>query len=105
MVTVDGCSSISEPQTLTDLGERPGATGLVNLFPNPARNTFSITGLAIGEAYELTINDLNGRSRVVVDYVHTENSFIDISDFNAGVYLIEVQGYRLFVVRKLIIKD
>ncbi|MDO6437172.1 T9SS type A sorting domain-containing protein [Cyclobacterium sp. 1_MG-2023] len=105
MVTVDGCSSISEPQTLTDLEERPGATGLVNLFPNPAKNTFSITGLTIGEAYELTINDLNGRSRVVLDYVHTENSFINISDFNAGVYLIEVQGYRLFVVRKLIIKD
>ena len=105
VVTVGECSNVSEAQTLTDLEERPGAKGLVKLFPNPAKNSFFIDGLNIGEAYELTINDLNGRSRVVVDYVHTENSFINISDFNAGVYLIEVQGYRLFVVRKLIIKD
>ncbi|AEL26917.1 T9SS type A sorting domain-containing protein [Cyclobacterium marinum] len=103
MVTVDDCSSISEEQTLTDLEERPGAKGLVKLFPNPAKNSFSIDGLTIGETYELTINDVNGKSRVTLEYQHKENNFIDLSGFNSGVYLIEIQGYRVFVVRRLII--
>ncbi|WP_339922496.1 T9SS type A sorting domain-containing protein [uncultured Cyclobacterium sp.] len=102
-VTVDGCSSVSEPQTLTALGERPSSGGLVKLFPNPATSSFSIEGLTVGETYELTINDVNGKSRVELEYQHKDNNFIDISGFNAGVYLIEIQGYRVFVVRRLII--
>ncbi|GEO20826.1 hypothetical protein CQA01_13600 [Cyclobacterium qasimii] len=103
MVTVDGCSNVSEAQTLTALGERPDSGGLVKLFPNPAKNSFSIDGLTIGDTYELTINDVNGKNRVVLDYQHKENSFVDLSRFNAGVYLVEIQGYRVFVVRRLII--
>ena len=76
----------------------------IALFPNPASNTVTLTG--IESMATVTIVDMNGR----VVYTHplshsdTQSLTIDVSQFAQGAYFVHLGGEQVNAIRKLIVK-
>lgn len=70
------------------------------VYPNPSTNIFYIKGLQ--EKSSLIIYEMNGKEIIrVSDYF---NEPIDISRFNAGIYLIKIINKKTTKTKKLIVK-
>jgi len=67
------------------------------VYPNPANNRFAIRGI---QQASLEITDLNGKSVLYLQSV-TENSHVDISALNPGIYLVKIQNKNKVVTNKL----
>lgn len=62
------------------------STGNVHIFPNPTQGVLNFNG--IQEETKVTIYDWSGK--VIRNYENFANSFIDIQDIEAGMYIISV---------------
>ena len=70
----------------------------ISLYPNPSSDIFFIKGLQ--EITRISIYDINGKEiRQIQNY---RNEAIDVSRFNAGVYMIKIQNNN--EIQKLIVK-
>lgn len=67
-----------------------GKTNPFNLFPNPAKTSFTISGFSpssIGE--KATLKDLSGK--IVLEFILNEpNQKVDVSQLKNGVYFVEI---------------
>ena len=70
------------------------------LYPNPATNTVTVSGVAQGE---LTITDLTGRT-VATHTVSADNTGIDISQLAPGAYFVRIASGDDVAVKKLIVR-
>ncbi|NNK71989.1 MAG: T9SS type A sorting domain-containing protein [Flavobacteriaceae bacterium] len=77
--------------------------GSVMIYPNPSNNIFNIKISNIG-SYNYTVTDLTGKVVMKVRDIDRINHQLDMSNYSAGLYLlnIETEGRRL--TRKLILK-
>ncbi|MBT8287168.1 MAG: T9SS type A sorting domain-containing protein [Bacteroidia bacterium] len=77
--------------------------GSVMIYPNPSDNIFNIKISNIG-SYNYTVTDLTGKVVMKVRDIDRINHQLDMSNYSAGLYLlnIETEGRRL--TRKLILK-
>jgi len=62
----------------------------VNLYPNPANNQLTISGLETASATVITITDLAGKTILNLTTNSTNQQQIDISRFAKGVYLLQI---------------
>ena len=69
------------------------------VYPNPSNGAFEIQGE--GE-YTITITDLQGK--VVLTESNSDNTSIDISFVESGIYLLEIQKGEMIGIKKLIKK-
>lgn len=74
----------------------------ISLFPNPSNGQFTITS-ASNEVKTITILDLNGA--VVYTTTSTDkNVAVNLSNFAAGVYLVQVSTADQQVTRKMVLR-
>ena len=62
------------------------------LFPNPAENHLSVSGLEEGAEKQLSISDLSGRRYAVRGQPTGQSYQLDISHLSAGMYLLYYEG-------------
>lgn len=70
------------------------------ISPNPANNILNITS-DIAKIQSVSIVDLNGRTVKQLE-VNNTNSQINVSDLNAGVYMLNIQSEEGKTVKKFI---
>jgi hypothetical protein len=68
----------------------------IKLYPNPASAQLNLTGLPFGTAYRVT--DITGK--VVKKGIYENQNWLDVSNFNEGLYLVEVISNGQKVVKK-----
>jgi Secretion system C-terminal sorting domain len=89
-----GCSELSLSEQETELS--------VALFPNPAKNTLSVTSTSIVQT-EVRITDLSGREMYVGTAELSATPFnIEISDFQQGAYYLIIQRDGSAITKKFI---
>jgi hypothetical protein len=74
-------------ETLT-LGVNDDNTGNVIVFPNPVSNLLNINGLSAPA--KISLIDMSGR--IVMEVNDFENSTLDISNLQSGMYFIKIEG-------------
>lgn len=84
---------------LMDTGEHEKSLLDFELFPNPAKDTFSIRLKNDAVLESVIVYDLSGRSVLI-----SENTMVNISSLAAGIYLVSVKTDRGSGVKKLIVK-
>jgi lysophospholipase L1-like esterase len=88
------------PTPLAFLGieEHQLVNSKISLFPNPAKDLFTLKGLTIGD--KIIINDLLGKT-IVNTTAKQENEVISTAGFTAGLYIVWVGGKtRLKLVKE-----
>ena len=79
------------------------ASAAISLYPNPASNTVTLTGIE-GVA-TVTVVDMNGR---VVTAVETQPAAsditIDVTNMAQGAYFVRIVGEQVNAIRKLIVR-
>jgi endonuclease/exonuclease/phosphatase family metal-dependent hydrolase len=71
----------------------------LNIYPNPASNFVNIQAET---GAEITIMDISGRI-ILKTTAGSEIHLLDVSDFNKGIYLIQVQNQYGRMIKKLLI--
>ncbi|MFZ1686275.1 MAG: PKD domain-containing protein, partial [Flavobacteriales bacterium] len=92
MITdANGCSSQSLPVFFGNVGiAAVGAVEGILIFPLPAAEAISVTGLRAGDV--LTVMDASGRLVREARSAQSTQVNIDIRDLSAGTYVLEVVG-------------
>ncbi len=77
----------------------------VIIYPNPAHTiaTISINEYPFNEKIYATIYSLDGR-KIHSTHMKNKHQQIDISNFQSGIYIVEIKGESHFSVQKLIIQ-
>ena len=73
----------------------------VNIFPNPAKNTLTLTSEKDG------INEVeivNALGQIVKEFSFETSTTLDIKDFNNGVYFIKILGENI-LTKKLVVRN
>lgn len=94
-----GCQSVTDFTILSTVGIDANLNEELLIFPNPTRGDVNIT---LSGEYQLTI--LDARGRLILQKTENDNSTIDISEFESGVYFIRVQKEGNSVMRKIILE-
>ena len=63
-----------------------------NVYPNPARNWITVTGVEDEDFDRLSILDLSGKIIVDQEVRRGVSNFINVHDFIPGIYMIVLQG-------------
>ncbi len=89
------------------------ATGITDLasssnliiYPNPAKEEFTVYGLQLNKNVEIKIFDSKGKT-VLTQHQHTaaRNLTLPIANLPAGIYLVQVSDAENKVVRKLVVE-
>ncbi|MCB0700781.1 MAG: S8 family peptidase, partial [Chitinophagaceae bacterium] len=86
----NGCSKASASIRVIPTGiEQIGRTGGINVFPNPATNNITISGLKDVAHYQ--ISDLSGRVMSSGD-INTGTQDINISGLSSGMYILHIDS-------------
>lgn len=88
-VTENGCTAVSECVNITVVNVAENTSGVLNVYPNPARAHLNVTTERhmIGEI--ITLHDQNGRM-VLSDQVQSENTVLDVSKLSRGMYILTI---------------
>ena len=73
----------------------------VTIFPNPAKNTLTLTSETAGVQEVKIVNSLG---QIVKEFSFETNATIDIRDLNSGVYFVKVLGDNL-VTKKIVVRN
>jgi hypothetical protein len=68
----------------------------IKLYPNPASSQLNLTGLPFGAEYRVT--DITGK--IVKAGIYENQNWLDISAFNEGLYLLEINRGGKKIVKK-----
>lgn len=77
--------------------ETPAKKSEVQLYPNPATSNVQLTGIEKGVSVE--VYDLTGRV-VFKDRAQSDRMEISVSKWNAGVYMVRVEGKTMRLVKE-----
>lgn len=75
--------------------------GVVNLYPNPVTDVLNIESDM--QVQSLTIFNVAGQV-VREELVNMENTRIDLSDLQKGVYLVKMEGNNDKIIKKIVVK-
>jgi large repetitive protein len=96
-IVVDACVGVAENEVLS----------AVNVYPNPAQNSLTISANISGSPVQLSLVNVLGERVLVIDnqasgaYVKT----IDLSSLPAGVYFVQLTQENSILANKMIIKQ
>ncbi len=101
------CSSI----TTIVYGQNPNATQNLNpelglyLFPNPTAGKFTLglQGPTSGVA-NLKVMSIDGRNVLQQQFNESQSQLVDLSDYPAGIYVVQVNTERGIAVRRVIVE-
>jgi hypothetical protein len=91
-------TAISLSAGITSIAE----IGLVNMYPNPAKNTLNIELNNLDEC-TLSIIDIAGRTQLQTDLSSLQNS-IDISSLQSGMYFVKIHNQQTQKVVRLLVQ-
>ena len=91
------------PMTSTSTNDKQVMQG-VDIYPNPAKASFSIDLDELFSSTTITIKNLLGQSVYQNDVSGMSKINIDISKFNAGVYMINIEDDKSIYSEKIIIE-
>ncbi|MEO1033010.1 MAG: T9SS type A sorting domain-containing protein, partial [Bacteroidota bacterium] len=80
---------------ITEITDSP-----ILLYPNPASTNFRIKGLTT--ASHVRVYDVNGR--LIIEEQRSDDSPIDMSAYDDGVYLVKVTSDSSTIIKRLIKK-
>lgn len=84
-------------------GIDPGNHEMVNIFPNPAQNFIRISFAGIPGKGLLELFTMTGEKLISMQTAQNAVQYLDLSDFNNGVYLLRYAVGDQITVRKVVI--
>jgi hypothetical protein len=89
-VIADGVKFVLHPETVSNTFMKTVKSSALQIYPNPARNTITFSGIDVTGKY-ITIYDLSGvRKLMVVGQQQT----LDVSGLKAGMYFVVIGGVK-----------
>ena len=73
----------------------------VTIFPNPAKNTLTLTSDVEGVEEVLIVNSLG---QIVKEFSFETSTTVDIRDLNSGIYFVKILGDNI-ITKKIVIRD
>ena len=73
----------------------------VKIFPNPAKNTLTLTAETEGMK---GVNIVNSLGQIVKDFSFETSTTIDIRDLNSGVYFVKILGDNV-ITKKIVVRN
>jgi hypothetical protein len=101
--TIPNQSILAGQTVATGINENSFAS-LINLFPNPATNYFTIALPNANEKVEITITDITGKIIYSTTVSETQKIEVNTNDFAEGVYLVQVQSADFIATKKLVVE-
>ncbi|MBA3681580.1 MAG: T9SS type A sorting domain-containing protein [Bacteroidetes bacterium] len=89
---------------VTKKDENAKAYWNADVYPNPSNGNISITTTGISETITIRIFDLTGKIVYNKKFVDSSLANINLSDFKASIYLIEIQNANNQIIRKKLVK-
>jgi len=106
-VGVDEISAFSPVQSFTTLICREAMEGTISnslaIHPNPAALNVEIV-IEPENAIQLTIYDINGRNVYQLNSFTDSNTLLDVSNWNAGIYIVQIQTDEGIFNEKLVVQ-
>ena len=96
------CSTSFNIMTTTSVNETD-ATSAINLFPNPASNSVTITSDETLLNCTATITDITGR-KIAAIKILTQNFQLTTENFLNGIYFVTIEGEMGRVTKKFVIQ-
>lgn len=87
-IKVVGCRNNNTVENRMDIKPEIEVENLVNVFPNPANDKITITGLQYKN--KVTLYDMQGQT--IVEKKGAETTFVDIQTLPSGVYMLSISG-------------
>ena len=88
------------PLTFSSISDKKQT--IFNIYPNPTNGVFSIQ-LDVAKKYDVQVYNVLGQI-VYTTYTNDLNNMIDLSNFDKGVYTIELKENNLKYIEKIIIE-
>lgn len=82
------CDTLTKTIFLNPLAVNDFSWQKIYIFPNPAKNRLTIKG--IQSPYSIKIFDLSGRIQLSLKV--TQSEYIDLSELNAGMYIVKIEN-------------
>jgi PKD repeat protein len=90
--------NVVAPPILTAIDNQENLKSEVNIYPNPASNTITITNSKI-KLSQINIIDVTGKS---IKTITKNKNAIDISDLSNGIYFIQIISDKEIITKKFI---
>jgi ureidoglycolate hydrolase len=105
IVTQNSCSDTSTCNAIIITGIRDNifASSIV-LYPNPASNQLTIDLGSTKQKAEVTITDITGKVMYSIIASETQKINVSTQDFNAGIYLVQIQASDFTITKKLVVE-
>jgi len=97
------CFESCEACSTTSIEEQQGAE--ICLFPNPTENSIKLTNLPVNENIVIKIYNTNSQLLREISTNNQTSIQIELSDVNAGIYIINLIGDDLNKTLKIIKED
>ncbi len=91
------------PMNYKNTPENTIETNSIQIYPNPASNTFTISLPFSDKKVEITITDNTGKQIYKTTIKEIQNIEVDTKEYSAGTYLVKIQTEIFSETRKLII--
>lgn len=102
-VTQNGCSSVSDCVNLIIIASNDRAfSNSISIFPNPSNGKYVVKFDNISTNVDIRVLDINGKQVMKRDNADINNLIIDISDYDNGVYLLNIISDKKEATFKLI---
>jgi len=98
VIDANGCAKDSTFQIKNTVGINDFGTINFELYPNPTTGIFQIDGIGY---YAVVITDAAGR--VVLNMDATDNTTIDLSTFENGIYFVRIEKDELNYMEKVVL--
>lgn len=102
-VTQNGCSSVSDCINLIIIATNDkDFSNSISIFPNPSNGKYMLKSNNISGNADIKVLDINGRQLIKKDNTDINNLTIDISDYQNGIYLLNIISDKKEATFKLI---
>lgn len=88
-----------EPQGIDDVN----ASYSVTIYPNPAKNTVTISVDGLSGKAQVSVIDMSGRT-VMTSTMESDATQLNVSKLAQGTYFVRINGESISTVRKLVVK-
>ena len=89
---------------ITGINNLPQDCKILKVFPNPATDKITITGLKTNqEEMNVTIFTISGKALMIQKFRNPNPMELDISRLSKGIYILKIQALDMLEVEKLVI--
>ncbi|MEX1001181.1 MAG: M43 family zinc metalloprotease [Crocinitomicaceae bacterium] len=92
-----GCETVATFTVLSTVGIDEEADSDLSIYPNPTDGIFTVQ---LEGSFDLKIMDARGR--LIVQQLYADNAVINLSDYESGVYFIQVRKDGEVMIRKIV---